>query len=131
MGKYIVSPIHYVVLIPTDNQKRTNKAYNERVREDIWLYETTSNNMQQTEIFSLEKRREHRYDRDLQNHELYAGGKEGTTVVQLLIFALPSSKRTYENPVKLSDKGFSLKQKRNTFNNTAIAELTAQADSGN
>lgn len=48
-----------------------------------------------------------------------------------IIFALPSSKSTYENAVKLSDKRFSLKQKRNTFNNTVTVELTAQADSGN
>ena len=42
-----------------------------------------------------------------------------------IISALPPSKSTCEKPVKLSGKKFKLKQKRSTFNNTLMVELTA------
>lgn len=42
-----------------------------------------------------------------------------------IIFTLPSSTSTCEEPVKLPGKRFKLKQKRSTFNSTLMVELTA------
>lgn len=53
--------------------------------------------MPQTQILSLEKVKEDKCDRGLQNHELYAEVKREQLSYRDIIFALPTSTSTIRN----------------------------------